>query len=98
MKVLWFTNVPMPEMSRSSMSGRVGFGGHWMTELLQHFRKQTGFEIGVATAFPDMREDTFEVDGVRYFVIPQPRRFHAFAMRKSDLHKCAHIVSEFLRI
>ena len=51
MRVLWFTNVPMPAVDRRS--GRVTAGsGHWMSQLLDALRGVPGLELGVATAYP----------------------------------------------
>ena len=33
MRVLWFTNVPLPQVGAAAGQGTTGFGGHWMTEL-----------------------------------------------------------------
>ena len=52
-------------------------------------------EVEVATVYPGFKDDQFEEDGVKYFVIGQPRWpgifFHC---RKQDLARCVEIVHE----
>lgn len=95
MRVLWFTNVPTPEMVSRAGHSNKGFGGHWVAQLLCHVSERNDIELGVATAFPGMRETHFREDGVDYFVIPQPNRFPVFDMRAKDLNKCATIIDDF---
>lgn len=95
MRVLWFTNVPTPEMVRRAGQDNGAQGGHWVAQLSRHVSERNEIELGVATAFPGLREISFKEEGVDYFVIPQPPRFHAFGMRAVDLEKCAAVIEEF---
>ncbi len=95
MRVLWFTNVPTPVMARQAGQGNEGYGGHWITELTRHVAHVSEIELGIATAFPGLRDMRFQEEGVSYFVISQPPRFNAFGMRALDLDKCMSIVEEF---
>ncbi|MHB8545074.1 MAG: glycosyltransferase [Leptospirales bacterium] len=93
--MLWFTNTPTPEMVRRAGQGNEGYGGHWVAELARHVTESGDIELGIATAYPGLHETRFQEDGVHYFVIPQPRRFPAFGMRKVDLRRCVAIIREF---
>jgi len=94
LRVLWFSNVPMPVMAQRAGKGNEG-GGHWVAQLAQHVMKSERIELGIATAFPGMREEHFQEDGVDYFVIPQPRRFPIFGMRAVDIAKCRAVIERF---
>lgn len=95
MRVLWFANVPTPVMAQRAGKGNEGYGGHWIAQLARHVSEVSDIELGVATAYPDMREAHFSEGGVEYFVIPQPRRFHAFGMRSIDIEKCVAVIEAF---
>ncbi|MBI3441612.1 MAG: glycosyltransferase family 4 protein [Proteobacteria bacterium] len=95
LKVLWFTSYPAPEMVQRAGQGNEGYGGHWAIELLRHVSERNNIELGVATAYPGLRETSFKEGGVTYFTINQPRRFPAFGMRAIDLEKCAAVIDEF---
>ena len=94
MRVLWFTNDPMPAVSERA--GRpVGGTGHWIPSLLEDLVRTPGIQIEAATAYPGMSNDEFEKDGVRYFVLGQPRiPGFFFASRTKDLEACAGLVRE----
>lgn len=95
MKVLWFSSHPAPEIVRRAGQGKEGYGGHWTTELLRHVSERNEIELGVATAFPGLRESHFKERNVAYFTINQPRRFPAFGMRTIDIEKCESAIAEF---
>ena len=82
-------------MARHAGQGSEGYGGHWVTELAHHVIGAGDIELGIATAYPGLSEARFQEGRVRYFVIPQPRRLSAFAMRKTDLRKCIAVIEEF---
>lgn len=92
MKVLWFTNIPMPAVDEQS--GTVTRGsGHWMTALLDEVRRRTPIDLTVVTAYPRLPDMDFEQAGVRYVVVGQPRLTSHFACRRADVDKCAAIVA-----
>ena len=82
-------------MVRRAGQGNEGYGGHWIAQLLTHVSRTDGLELGVVTACPGMQEICFEVGNVGFFVIAQPKRYHAFNMRKKDLKRCSAIIKEF---
>lgn len=50
MRVLWFTNVPLPQVAAAAGRDATGSGGHWMTELFRAVVARPGITLGVATA------------------------------------------------
>ncbi|MBL8202143.1 MAG: glycosyltransferase family 4 protein [Chromatiales bacterium] len=95
MRVLWFAHVPVPEMLLASGSDVSLAGAHWTGQLLQHVAGAPGVELGVASAFPGLRDLQFDRDGIRYYTIGQPKRYPAFGMREADLDRCAAMVRDF---
>lgn len=82
-------------MARHAGTGSEGYGGHWITQLAEHVASVNEIELGIVTAYPDLREAHFSEDGVEYFVIPQPSRYPAFGMRAIDLEKCLAAIEQF---
>ncbi len=95
MRVLWFSIVPTVEMARHAGQGNEGYGGHWVGQLSRHLSEVDGIELGIATAYPDLRDCQFEEGGVKYYVISQPRRFPVFGMRSVDIEKCVALIEDF---
>lgn len=94
MRVLWFTNIPMPAVDRRT--GRPTLGsGHWMKVLLQVLRRRGTETLGVVTAYPRLPDLEFEDDGVRYWTIGQPRLLSQLACREVDLQRCQAIARQF---
>jgi glycosyltransferase involved in cell wall biosynthesis len=94
MRVLWFTNIPMPAVDRRT--GRTTAGsGHWMSQLLLALRGVPGLELGVATAYPGLPDLQFDEDGVEYFVVGQRRLTSHFGTRRGDLLACRDVVERF---
>ena len=95
MRVLWFTNVPLPQAAVAAGRGTAGFGGHWMTELFRAVAGRRDLELAVATAFPGLRDGSFEQDGARWFSIGQATRAATFAGSPAEVGKCAAVVRDF---
>lgn len=94
MRVLWFTNIPMPAVDRRT--GRTTAGsGHWMSQLLLALRGVPDLELGVATAYPGLPDMQFDEDGVEYFVVGQGRLTSHFGARRADLIACRDVVERF---
>jgi glycosyltransferase involved in cell wall biosynthesis len=94
MHILWFTNDPMPAVNRRY--GRPTAGtGHWIPELLASLLGSSDLQIEVATVYPGLRDEQFEEDGVRYFVVGQPKTADIFFhCRLQDLQACADLVRQ----
>lgn len=95
LKVLWFSIGPTPEMAKYAGQGNEGYGAHWVGQLSRHFSGHKGMKLGIATAYPELRECVFEEGGVKYYVIGQPRKYPVFGMRPTDLEKCLAIIEDF---
>src|SRR5690349_21205880 len=94
MRVLWFTNDPMPEVNRR-LGRPIHGSGHWMSTLLEHLLRLPNMQVEIATAYPGCRNDQFDNKGVTYFVIGQPRTPNIFfSCRNRDLDACVNLVNE----
>jgi glycosyltransferase involved in cell wall biosynthesis len=91
MRVLWFTNIPMPAVDRSTGKVTVG-SGHWMTTLLEELSSRPDVELAVATAYPGLPDLDFAEGRVRYLVASQPRFSSQLKFRSRDLETCARFV------
>jgi len=73
LKVLWFTNILMPDacehLGRAPQAG----SGWWMVGLLNRLKKRTDLRIAVVSV-AGFRDGHFHSDGVEYFTLRQPLR------------------------
>lgn len=95
MRVMWFTNMPMPAVDRRC--GRLTRGtGTWMTALLEVLAQRGALQLAVASAWPGSADDYFQEQGVDYFVIGLPAR-HGGAWRAQTppLRQCAEIARQW---
>lgn len=95
MKVLWFTNMPLPQVAAAAGQGNTGSGGHWMTELFRAVVVRPGIRLGVATAFPGIPDLQFEQDSATFYGVRQGRRSSLFEGSRAELGKCVDIVRDF---
>ena len=95
MRVLWFTNDPLPAVFRR-LGRSSGLGsGYWMSCLLEKLVGTPGIQVEVATAYPGVPDDQFEDNDVKYFVMGQPKwPYMFFHCRKTDLERCVQLVQE----
>lgn len=92
MRILWFTNDPMPAVSQR-LGRPIAGTGHWMPSLLEELVRSPNMQVEIATVYPGLRDDQFEDNGVTYFVLGQPKVPGIFfRCRKSDLEACAELV------
>lgn len=94
MRVLWFTNIPMPAVDRRTGKPTTG-SGHWMSALLAALRSRPDVELGVATAYPGLPDLDFSEDSVRYFVVGQPRFRSHLGHGPGELAACGGLVDRF---
>ncbi|HTM50339.1 MAG TPA: glycosyltransferase family 4 protein [Bryobacteraceae bacterium] len=93
MKVLWFTNDPLPAVHYHL--GRTPSGsGTWMPCLLEELKRTPGVQVEVAASSPGLRDAQYTIDGTDYFVLSQPRFQPFFWGTKRDLQKAACLVRE----
>ena len=99
MKVLWFTNIPMPDVNAHFRKNSLGTGG-WMGGLLDCLREVSGFQLGVVTActhFPELQK---QMHGVDYFIINQNNSRLTRTLFPADnnpiyLKKCVEIIKSY---
>ncbi len=84
MKVLWFVNVPLPEMIGNKIGEHSGSGG-WMIALLEQLRHSPDIEIAVACVKPGLTQNVIELaENVKYYSISQGPARRIFAFRDLD--------------
>ena len=94
MRVLWFTNDPMPAVARR-LGRPVAGTGHWIPRLLASLIHEPGLQVEIATVYPGLRDEQFEEEGIRYFVIGQPKKPNIFFdCRRQDLQACSDLVRQ----
>jgi glycosyltransferase involved in cell wall biosynthesis len=99
MKILWFTNTPMPDMNKYHGKDSLGTGG-WMGALLELLKNRPELEIGVATACTNLPTSQFKKDGIDYFIINQRTskfRRSIFPVDNNPVYlkQCVDIVNTF---
>jgi len=94
MRIMWFTNIPMPAVD-SHLGLDTAGSGHWMTSLLDALKGQDWLRLAVVTAMPGVADTHFNADGIDYFVVGQPRGTSHLAMREADLINCATLVADW---
>ena len=94
MRILWFTNIPMPEAAAYLGLPKM-MSGHWMSELFATLRERHELELGVVTAYPGAENCQFSASGVNYFVIGQSRFQSVFACAPEYICSCVDIVNSF---
>jgi glycosyltransferase involved in cell wall biosynthesis len=71
LRVLWFTNILMPDASKHVGRPVAKGSGYWMSVLLERLKKRSDLKLAVV-ASAGLRDCHFEVDGVEYFVVKTP--------------------------
>lgn len=66
-----------------------------MSSLLARLMQQQDLRLGVACAFPGLKDACFEEDGVRYFTVRQRKWRSPFRAADSELRKCAQFCRDF---
>lgn len=99
MKVLWFTNIALPDVNRHFGDETIGTGG-WLGALLELLKTQTELQLGVATASTHLPDAGLHIDGVDYFVIHQQPSRLGRALLPIDNNpiytkKCVAVVNEY---
>ena len=82
-----------------AVCNRIGWAsagtGHWISSLLEDLECSAGIQVEIATVYPGLRDDQFERNGVKYFVIGQPKLPGIFfESRRKDLDACVELVGE----
>jgi glycosyltransferase involved in cell wall biosynthesis len=94
MRVLWFTNIIMPELDEK-LGRKTQVTGGWMPALLDVLRGEEGIELAVATRVRGCHPSSgYSIKGVTYFCLPGAKgRTHKAA---TDLAEpCRRVISAF---
>lgn len=94
MRILWFTNDPLPAVHRLAGRRRLETGGTWLPSLLHHLSRVPGVDVDVVSAHRGSADARFREEGTNYFVIGQPRLQSYFSHTKRDLEKCLALIRE----
>lgn len=100
MKILWFTNIPMPAMLGTHNRDHAASGG-WMIALLEQLAKVKHVEITVACAAPGLsKKEVITENNIRFHPIPQGNHWLAkYGLQDPDknpraLSACADLVEK----
>jgi L-malate glycosyltransferase len=94
MKVLWFTNGPLPALS-TRLGQRSSVGGGWIPSLASLLRASDGIELAIAAAVPAAPAMQFTSEGIRYYTIAQAARTHFLKHSKANLERARAIVADY---
>lgn len=99
MKVLWFTNIPMPDVHIYYKNEINGSGG-WMGALLEELKPNDNIKLGVVTACQEYPDSHFILDDIEYYIINQKKIRFRPAIFPADnnpkyLNMCQKIIEEF---
>lgn len=95
MRVLWFTNIPMPEFSRH-LGNNGSVKGGWMPSLAEAIRKEGGITLGIASCTAGHPCSQANIDGTFHFNIPLqfPTELDS-QPTEATIKRCREIVDEF---
>lgn len=99
MKILWFTNIPLPQMLGNNLDNHSTSGG-WMVALLDHLTGLSDINISVACVSPDLNEHYIQAsENIQFHPIRQGSYRRVFAFKNQDndsryLKKCIKLVRE----
>lgn len=92
MKIMWFTNIPMPDVYKHIGKDSVG-SGHWMSCLLNEILTFENLQICVVTV--NGNDDIqFISDGVEYKCIPEKNNFKKIQIDQLLL-ECVHFIKDW---
>lgn len=94
MRVLWFVNIPFPEVQKR-LGSPAGGSGWWMVNLAEEMKRNDDIELGVVHFSHEYRRsDEFEIGGIRYYC--EPSRLNLFNLSySSELERAEKIVRNF---
>lgn len=70
MRILWAVNIPLPAASEALGLPRSPFGG-WLSTMTRQLAAQPGVQLGVVMRTPVKDLRWVDVDGIRYYALPQ---------------------------
>lgn len=90
MRILWTVNIPLPAASTALGLPESPFGG-WLTTMTCRLARVAGVQLGIAMRSPVESMRFADVDGIRYYALPQSGKGGLDA-RSED---CARILADF---
>lgn len=90
MRILWVTNIPLPAASAALGLPKSPFGG-WLSSMTQRLGRVPGIQLGVVMRAPVQELRSVEVEGIRYYALPQAGKSGLDA-RPAD---CVHVIADF---
>ena len=90
MRILWAVNIPLPAVSEALGLPRSPFGG-WLSTMTKQLGKADGIQLGVVMRAPVSELRSAEVEGIRYYALPQTGKGGLDA-RPTD---CARVLADF---
>lgn len=93
MRVLWFTNIPLPDAAARLGRGSVEHGC-WMVALADELKRVGDVKLAVLTAARVAKSTSFVAAGIRYYVIPEPRAASESAIARA-LSECSNALREW---
>lgn len=85
MKVLWITNTLFPAVCDKLKIPTPVVGG-WMYSSAEHLlQEDENIELGVATLYSGKELKSFFIDGIKYYLIPEPSKRHVYD-KKMETH------------
>jgi len=84
MKVLWFTNIPLPQMLGTNTQSHERTGG-WMVALLEQLSQVAGMEVSVACAAPGLTKiKSKSIKNLQFWPLYQGPARRPFAFNNPD--------------
>ena len=94
MKVLWFTNTPMPAYFE-----RVGLlnaaRGSWMWSLASKLKDVDEIDLAIATAISGSKKEEFEKDNIKYYIMPHAKYISHLFHFKSDINNALEVIEKY---
>lgn len=90
MRILWTANIPLPAASEALNLPKSPFGG-WLSTMTRRLGKESGIQLGVVMRAPVRELRWADVDGIRYYALPQTGKGGLDA-RPED---CARALADF---
>lgn len=90
MRVLWIVNIVLSEAAEQLGLPRAPFGG-WLSTMTSRLSRLPGVTIGIAMRAPVDRLTIVDLDGIRYYAVPQLRG-DIFDVSQGD---CEAVLADF---
>lgn len=94
MKVLWLTNVKLPEVSELLGENPTPFGG-WLINTSKRISEQDGLELAVASPYNSTKSlSTIYGKNIRYYLFPE--NTNSYDKKKYNLKNFKNILDDFM--